>query len=400
MTHMVAQRDRLSATADKWLFFGIWIAGTVGIILCKARGSAAAGMFVGVLMLLLYAAVVWRSPKFRVREDRAGDSAYYLGFLFTLISLAYSLWEFGAGRSTPTTIIGNFAIALATTIVGLALRVLFQQFREDPIEIEQQVRLEIADRVAELRSQLLQVVEDMSSLSTAIRTELKDQYAESLTQITAAAVERLKMASDQHITGMKNSLEAFAQTADEIREQVGCTRTANKRLIEAIERLAARVERVDIPTEELKERLKALNELITDAVSAERERLERDRAAMDNLKQLVDSAAGAITLVGEEIPRLRASVSSAANEVSTLSASFGAAKTQAEEQAKAMKESATKQRKIWEDLVGETARSLAQVRDTERDLRDALDSSRQALRQTHASLASLATTVVEELHVR
>src|SRR6266516_2371388 len=98
-------RDRLSAAADKWLFFALWALGTVGIVALKTLGRPWLGMFCGVAVLAVYAAAVWRSPRFRVREDRAGDSAYYLRFLFTLTSLAYSLWEFVAERSSVNAII-------------------------------------------------------------------------------------------------------------------------------------------------------------------------------------------------------------------------------------------------------------------------------------------------------
>lgn len=396
----VVHRDRLSATADKWLFFVVWLLGTAGIVLFKRFGAAWQGLVWGLLMLLIYALAVWRSPRFRVREDRAGDSAYYLGFLFTLTSLAYSLWEFGANRSTINAIIGNFAIALGTTIVGLALRVLFQQFREDPIEIEQQVRLEISDRVAELRSQLLQVVEDLSSLSTTIRTELKDRYAESLFHITGAASERMKAASDEHLAVLKRSLESFVATSETIKEQASSSRVASKRLIDAVERLAERTERAEVPTEKLRSRLDGLATVIADAVTAERQRLQRDQSVMDKLKELADSAMTAIALVAEEVPKLRDSIKQASIETAGLGAAFGASKQQAEAQVQELAASAVKQSQILEAMKADVERALAAVRQNERELVEAVGQSRKAVVDTQKTLASLAKTVVEQVHAR
>src|ERR1035437_7431048 len=90
-----AYRDRLAAGWDKALFVVAWLGGTVGLLLLKVFVAKHWAWKYWVLVswtaavLLGYASAIWRSPKFRVREDRAGYSCYYLGFLFTLSSLAY-----------------------------------------------------------------------------------------------------------------------------------------------------------------------------------------------------------------------------------------------------------------------------------------------------------------------
>src|SRR6267142_1002392 len=46
-------------------------------------------------LMLLYAVGVASIPRLRVRLDQAGDNAYYLGLLFTLVSMAFALYAFG-----------------------------------------------------------------------------------------------------------------------------------------------------------------------------------------------------------------------------------------------------------------------------------------------------------------
>ena len=85
-------RDRLAIWADKHLFMVLFAAGTAGIVVLKrAHFPQLSVTAVPVAAMLLYGAYVLFTPRYRIRSDRAGDSLYYLGFLFTMVSLAYSL---------------------------------------------------------------------------------------------------------------------------------------------------------------------------------------------------------------------------------------------------------------------------------------------------------------------
>jgi hypothetical protein len=92
-----------------------------------------------------YAATLLLARSAALRDDQAGDNIYYMGFLYTLTSLGVSLYQFGDADS-GTAIVRNFGIAVASTIAGVAGRVLFSQMRRDPVEVERSARLELAVR--------------------------------------------------------------------------------------------------------------------------------------------------------------------------------------------------------------------------------------------------------------
>jgi len=77
--------------------------------------------------------VIYFSRNLRLRDDQSGDNLYYMGFLFTLTSLGVSLYQFSVERAAEE-IVQNFGIAIASTITGIALRVVFNQMRRDPVE--------------------------------------------------------------------------------------------------------------------------------------------------------------------------------------------------------------------------------------------------------------------------
>src|SRR5438105_10463132 len=75
------------------------------------------GILLPVVVMGLYACAVTLVPRTRLRFDQAGDNLYYLGFTYTLVSLAITLYRFHATEGAADYIVSNFGIALATTIV-------------------------------------------------------------------------------------------------------------------------------------------------------------------------------------------------------------------------------------------------------------------------------------------
>jgi len=151
----VIYKNRLLDKADKYLFLAAFAFGTISIIVLKVLQVRQLYVTaVPVAVIAVYGLYIILSPRYRLRDDRAGDSLYYLGFLFTMVSLAYSLYEFGTKEGGPRSIVTNFGIALATTIIGLMLRVIYHQFRQDPFDVERQVQLELSDAADKLKGEI------------------------------------------------------------------------------------------------------------------------------------------------------------------------------------------------------------------------------------------------------
>ena len=87
-----------------------------------------AGSFV--LVLMFY----YVFNKEDAREEE-GDNVYYLGLLFTLLSLIFALVEIFGAKSVLTTsvqvreLLENFGIALTSTVVGILGRVVVQNWQ-------------------------------------------------------------------------------------------------------------------------------------------------------------------------------------------------------------------------------------------------------------------------------
>lgn len=197
--------DRLAEAQwfERFGFVAFAGAGCVGIIAGKALGLPSLLVTGGaVAMMLAYALIMWRSTSGRVRADQAGDNLYYMGLLYTLTGLAYAIFTFRP-EATSNSIVEGFGIALATTIVGLMLRVFFNQIRADLVEIEDRARLDLAEAASALKAELNGIVREMNDFGRLTRQSL----SEAVTGVEAGMVKAIQEAG----TGMAG-LAATAQS--------------------------------------------------------------------------------------------------------------------------------------------------------------------------------------------
>src|SRR4051812_27876552 len=207
--------DRVSDSADRVIYFSIWVIGTIAIIALKAFHFRQLYVTaVPVILMVGYMAYLWFAPRERLRADRAGDSLYYLGFLFTMVSLAYSLYEFGHGGGTES-VVTNFGVALSTTIPGLTLRVFFQQLRDDPFDVEREVQADLNDAAREFRFQLLSAVNDLGGLRLAVTHSV----SEATTATSKAAVLAIGTATDSFRGAVTDMVDSLNENHEALRAQ-------------------------------------------------------------------------------------------------------------------------------------------------------------------------------------
>ena len=138
------------------------------------------------LLIIAYAFIVWLVPKFMLSSVQAGDNCYYLGFIFTLVSLAFALHDFvGGDDDSRKQIVQDFGIALSTTIAGLLLRVLFAQSRLDPTRVEEATRKELSKRARELRDELDRAALDFRNFRRNLKQSLESALVENQAAIHA-----------------------------------------------------------------------------------------------------------------------------------------------------------------------------------------------------------------------
>lgn len=219
------------------IFFLFFLAGISFIIFSKLTGlHPAITTGVPVAIMLTYAACLTFLRGLRLREDQAGDNLYYLGFLYTLTSLGVSLFQFTAAGAADQ-IVQNFGVAIASTIAGVALRVMFNQMRQDPEEVEHAARLHLAEAAQRVRRELDETVNELAHFRRTTEQQIAEgfdqvrvkmdtaanQLTERFDQLCDGAMQPLRRVSDEAVALVGTSSAKFNASAEQLTSALSST---------------------------------------------------------------------------------------------------------------------------------------------------------------------------------
>lgn len=239
----MASRDLASHGLDRWLLATAFLAGaggTVALKVVQVPGWIPAAFAGGVIVA--YAALVWSLRSARLEPEQIGDNAYYLGFVLTLCSLAYTLWSLGtvtAETAFVAEVVAGFGIALTSTIVGVAVRVFLMQFRLDLVAREREAQMAVSDGLAAFRTEIAEAIRGTRYLGVEIRQTLAQHYRE-MVQAEAA---QMTDAGARLAAAFEAAIAAQAARA-EVRD-AEAARRMEAAAAEAAARIAALAARLD-----------------------------------------------------------------------------------------------------------------------------------------------------------
>jgi hypothetical protein len=203
------------------------------------------------LMAFYFVCCVGILPGLRLHNEQAGDNLYYMGFLFTLTSLGTSLYRFTSGASIDD-IVQNFGVAVSSTIVGVALRIFFNQMRRDPLDVDRTVRHELADMTRRVKTELNSSAREFSSYRRISSQMLTEGFAE-----IAKQAERNGAAILKSLEGMtKDAIRPIQEAAT----QLAVIAEANNKIVE--ERAKANAEMADAAITKLDAAANRLAEIV------------------------------------------------------------------------------------------------------------------------------------------
>lgn len=393
-----AYRNRFTELADKNLFGIIFLVGAVLMIIFKRAGASQVWVtVVPITGMVLYAVYVLLTPRYRIRSDRAGDSLYYLGFLFTMVSLAYSLYEFSSTKGGTESIVTNFGVALATTILGLTLRVIYHQLREDPFEVEREVRIELADAAGKLRGELLDAAGNFKALSTAAQQHL-DEHTKAVTSQIARVVDQT---STTYSKAVSDLTELVRSATTQMRQQQATMRQTSSRAATAMENLASRLDAVEFPVDNL---VRQMNQMVKEIDTflktlSDRSRVEQDR--IQEIHKLVGEAESAIRRLSSNVSTVESSAAQFANTLKTLSAEVEGMVTTARNASAAtvtiQQQHVDSHAKLVKTLAESTETALKVANEHQQTMGKNVAASSDLLSQVQNSLISLVRTISEKL---
>jgi ElaB/YqjD/DUF883 family membrane-anchored ribosome-binding protein len=222
------------------LFFGVVITGSGYIIISKLNNFGALAVTSVPVLIMVGYAVLLGARLFKLRDDQAGDNLYYMGFLFTLTSLAVSLYQFSAAGSAEQ-IVQNFGIAIASTIAGITLRILFNQMRRDPVEVESTARMELAEASRRVKRELESTILEFGYFRRMTQqsvTDALDEARESIGQAHQDFKGELKKLASSTNSPFEEASKRSEQTLDGLNGRTIQVLDVSRQLVREGEQLA------------------------------------------------------------------------------------------------------------------------------------------------------------------
>ncbi|MBZ4691371.1 MAG: hypothetical protein JG765_2622 [Cereibacter sp.] len=318
--------NRYSDASDKILLGGAFLLGIAGSIGLKIADlpTYVPALFSAVV-IILYAAITYYSRSARLEPDQIGDNAYYLGFVLTLSSLSYTLYELGSQDAESVFIaqvISGFGVALSSTIVGVATRVLLIQFRVDLVARDREAKLTLNDAMRSFRSEMADAIRGTKYLGAEIRQSLEEHHD----AIAASQEARLSEAMLAMVASFQASLGGLLAEAQATQKALlengrSTVSTAERHAIHTLNRLEASLQQA---ADRISTGTLALAKVTEDGITANREAFAQQFAATtamqeaanrgivtsaENLSKLVSSVLGkAAAEAGREMQTARSDV--------------------------------------------------------------------------------------------
>ncbi len=253
------------------------------------------------IVMFIYLIIGLRYAKTPSSKAVLADSMYYLGFLYTFVALVKVLLDIGPS-SEINSIVGQMGAAIATTIVGMAVRIYMTQF--DSITSEPET--ETLNSLGELSSKMIDSIQTLDKVSSSTSKTLTEFQEKSSKEMETFAKKLSQLDLSVPATQMTKLTETIA--------------TLNK-LTKSLEDYA---ERSKIKMENAEDKLSGFDTSI-DKVNDQINKVKDVSADITELNSLVETAQedtkSAVSNAQKELKKLTDNVNvkigSAAREINT-----------------------------------------------------------------------------------
>ena len=374
----------------QFAFLVAFASGALWIVIARELGPGLVGAFVAAFgcAAIIVAFAVFYFLRSKAEASQAADDFYYLGLLFTLISLIHVLvrvFVLGDGDGERTQqLIGNFGIALVSTVVGILVRVVLlgldskvgesdEPAPDDPAPAGEatQPTLPVPSETPVYVVAGADMGDDLIALRDQVR-QARDALSH-FTRVTLAQANQTKSHSERLIDEFNERVDSMAVNRLRALDTVESSWTSGTRQVqdqietliaEADRRLAEALERAD----------RAWRQLASHAEQASATARRRAEVADEQNAAMLENVAAA----GQSLESLSAGATGASQSISALDNAAGSASSSL--------------RKIIHDIEGVTARTQAAheaAADHLTKLRDTLASASEGVEPLNDLLATV-----------
>ncbi len=231
-----SSNDQRPALDFRRLFVFALICGIAAIIYSQHIDNTFLAVSIPIVVMAIYLGIGKHHATLGGLLEQFADSVYYLGFLFTLVALTVSLMAFRTEEVNINLLVANFALALITTIFGLAARIVITNFHSNSSNQE--------------------VLQDILDHQTSKLTRSATRIAQELENVAQNIVESHKLNQEQNRQQIDNAYRAIELLSENTGKSLATmTDTTQRNLQQLIDAMQSRLESVHFPEELLAEKL-------------------------------------------------------------------------------------------------------------------------------------------------
>ncbi|WP_144444197.1 hypothetical protein [Caballeronia arationis] len=205
-----------------------------------------------------------------VTDEKFADSCYYLGFIFTITSIIFSLFDLPNIGSRMSLISMRFGTAMLSTVFGLIVRVYWVSFRTDVADAVQAAEEGVVEAAHRLREQLAMALEQFRDF----QSQVQDATSMSIAKVNVGVEELAKSyaaklseffdeLADQHAKAFKASQSEVHNASVQLARAVGGYSNDIRKSLDSIEKkvvhftdtVTHRLENTTFPDDYFSERL-------------------------------------------------------------------------------------------------------------------------------------------------
>jgi hypothetical protein len=155
------------------------------------------GFALPLLVMAAYIALGLKRQDRDVTDEKFADSCYYLGFIFTITSIVFSLFDLPSIGERIQDIAVRFGAAMVSTVAGLIVRVYLVSFRPDSSDALQDAEGAVLEAAYRFREQLVMAYEKLGDFQSQVITATQTSVdavklqVEKLTQDHSARMEQV-----------------------------------------------------------------------------------------------------------------------------------------------------------------------------------------------------------------
>ena len=249
-------------------------------------------------IILYYAYIVNKDKSDALSIEQKADSVYYMGFILTLFAMTASLVALAYSENLRfNSIVINFGLALMTTILGLAIRIMWLQLSSQSLSDAESIFLNVDQEVVkdrinrrsqDLADQTEQVVASITALSTqlvSISEPLKESFdrlinvldineiinkkLKNLDDSADSAAQSLRLIAnlaerlDISVNLLKNNIDN--NVIDNVDELTSAVNNASPQVIKFDDELSNSIKEIKGSLEELRDSIKETDEIIVNS---------------------------------------------------------------------------------------------------------------------------------------